>query len=255
MCFQLKVFLYLSVQFTLTTMKAEIPTAQNAIDHFFKGAFSIDVVLFTYIDNQIKFLLQKKQDHPIENEWGLPGKLISPNQDTDEAVQEMMEEMLGKTEFYKRQLKTFSELDRHPLGRIITIAFYGLIANDVYPKKLKPNLKWVNLEGEYDLTLDHNKILEEAKIELKDSLMWKPDVFHLLPKKFVFADLIEVYRILFNKNIDVANFRKKVLASKLVKPTGEFKPRYKSHGRPAEYFIYSPKSKQKIEKDGDFFNF
>ena len=234
--------------------KAAEPT-KDTFKHFFNGAFSVDIVLIAYLDGSLKFLLQKKQDYPLVNEWGLPGDLILPKQDTDKAIDELLIKNIGHSDVFKSNLRAFSELNRHPLGRIITIAFYGLISFDKVPNKLPENLKWANLEANYELTLDHNHILEEAKKKFKENLIQKPVVFNLLPEKFIISDLIKIYELAFDKKVDVANFRKRIVSSKMIRATGEFKQRYKSHGRPAEYYTYEGQIKKKSEKESILFNF
>ena len=230
-------------------------STKETFKHFFNGAFSVDIVLIAYLDGSLKFLLQKKQDYPLVNEWGLPGELILPEQDTEKAIDDLLIKDIGHADVYKSNLRAFSELNRHPLGRIITIAFYGLIRFDKVPAKLPTNLRWVDLDVNYELTLDHNHILEEAKKAFKENLIQKPVVFNLLPKKFIISDLIKIYEIAFEKKVDVANFRKRIVSSKMIRSTGEFKQRYKSHGRPAEYYTYEGLTKTKSEKESILFNF
>ena len=38
-----------------------------------------------------------------------------------------MTDLIGTNEFYKKQLKAFSDVNRHPMGRVISFAYYGLI--------------------------------------------------------------------------------------------------------------------------------
>ncbi len=72
------------------------PITTIPVDHFFRGAFSIDMVLITFIDDELKVLLQEKNEPPHEGELGLPGKLILPIEDTDQAMNNFMTELIGK---------------------------------------------------------------------------------------------------------------------------------------------------------------
>ena len=47
-------------------------------DKYFRGGYSIDIVLLTFKNNELRILLQKKIDHLEGNQWGLPGKLMLP---------------------------------------------------------------------------------------------------------------------------------------------------------------------------------
>ena len=79
-------------------------------------------------------------------------------------------------------------------------------------------------------------------------------MFELLPEKFILSQLISIYEQAFEQNIDKPNFRRQVLTSGLVTPTGEFKKTKNSLGRPAE--LYSKKTLAKVAlKDRIHFNF
>ena len=43
----------------------KMPITQN-IEHFFRGAFSVDIVLISFHNQSLKLLLQKKKDLPIK---------------------------------------------------------------------------------------------------------------------------------------------------------------------------------------------
>jgi len=212
---------------------------QNSLDHFFRGAFSIDMVLITFHNQKLKILLQEKKDLPGGKQLGLPGKLILPNEDTDEAIDNLMVSILGNAEFYKKQLRAFSELDRHPLGRIITFAYYGLIPFKKIDKNIFEELHWADFDNMPKLSLDHNHILNEVFKRFKKGLNRHPLVFQLLPEKFILSDITTIYEKAFNQKLDLPNFRKRILNGGLVAPSGEFKKSEKGYGRPAELYMQS----------------
>ena len=228
----------------------------NSIDHFFRGAFSVDILLITYHDKKLKILLQEKKEIPFQNECGLPGELILPNEDVDEAMEKLMTSLVGQSNFYKKQLTTFSNINRHPLGRIVTFAYYGLIPFERLNQNLSSELKWCEISKRPKLILDHNDIFEKVLQHFREDLLSHAIVFHILPDKFILSDVIHVYEQTLDETFDVRNFRKKILSSGTIKPLGEFR-KSKSHGgRPAELYELNT-NKKKIVKDRirfDLFN-
>lgn len=211
-----------------------IDTSQLPLDHFFRGAFSIDIVLLTYHDKSLKVLLQKKKDLPDQSEWGLPGKLLLPNEETDAAMDELILAMIGTSDFYKKQLQAFSDLDRHPLGRVITFAYYGLIAFERLPEALREDLRLIDLEDAKGLSYDHDKILKNVLNKFRKGLMRHPTVFELLAEEFILSDLIGIYNLAFGTKYDNSNFRRRLKKSKFIQPLGKFYDPPGFIGRPAE---------------------
>ena len=165
---------------------------------------------------KLQILLQTKRDVPFEGELGLPGKLILPNEDNNAALREMMRKHIGTDDFYRKELKTFSALDRHPLGRIITFAYYGLIPFERLEGALGKDLHWCPIRELPSLCADHNEIVKQVFWRFRKGLLRHPLVFQLLPSKFALSEIIAIYEQAFGEKMDKPNFRKKVLNSGLM---------------------------------------
>ncbi len=88
---------------------------------------TVDMILLTVSDNQLKLLLVKRKDHPFIHDWALPGGFINFDEDMDAAVQrELAEETSITKDTYFRQLYTFGSANRDPRTRIITTAYLSL---------------------------------------------------------------------------------------------------------------------------------
>lgn len=229
-------------------------THSLSIDHFFRGAFSIDLVLITFKDGELKLLLQNKDEEPFRDLLGLPGKLILPNEATEMAAKELAVSLIGTSNFYRKQLTAFSDVDRHPLGRVVTFAFYGLIPQSKLVNKLSDKLSWHPLNDVPHLSYDHDKILKNILKRFRKGLLRHPTVFELLDDEFLLPDMIAVYEQAFQQKVDAPNFRKQVRKSELIQPLGKFRQGPNMVGRPAEYHRFN-KSKYKQMKDRIQFNF
>lgn len=210
----------------------------ESLDHFFRGAYSIDIVVITFHLGRLKILLQKKEEAPYEDQLGLPGKLILPNEDTDKALNKLLNSLIGTSDFYKKQLRAFSEVDRHPLGRVITFAYYGLVPYEQIILPLSAQLSWHVMDAIPTLSYDHNYILSAVLKRFRKGLLRHPNVFELLPNEFIISEMISIYEQAFNTKLDAPNFRKQVKNSQLVRALGKSRENKGSMGRPAELYTF-----------------
>lgn len=229
-------------------------THYTSIDHFFRGAFSVDLAVITFHEGKLKLLLEEKTEHPFENTFGLPGNLILANENTDAAIDGISSKLLGTSDFYKKQLRAFSDVDRHPLGRVITFVYYGLIPYDSIKQSKSKKLKWVSIHQIPELPYDHNKIVNHIIKRFKKGLNRHPNVFHLMPYEFTLTELIQIYEITFDKKIDHSNFGKQVKNSELIEPLSKVKSQGNKTGRPPQLYKFN-QSKYKVRQERIQFNF
>ncbi len=227
----------------------------TSIDHFFRGAFSVDIVIITYNNNDLHFLLEKKSETPFENTFGLPGSLILPNENTDQAINTICKKAVGINQFYTKQLRAFSDIDRHPLGRVISFAYYGLIPFEKAKINDTKNYKWVKISNITELPYDHNKIVNHVIKRFKKGLLRHPNVFELMAEEFTLSEVIHVYETTFNRKIDHSNFGKQIKTSELIEPLEKKRGNSNKTGRPAQLYKFN-KTKYKVnKKDKIQFNF
>jgi 8-oxo-dGTP diphosphatase len=234
---------------------AQNPSTADTIEKFFKAAFSVDLVLFTFSKGGLKVLLMEKQEEPYTGMLGFPGKLIAPNEDTDRSLTEYVKDLMGLEGFYFKQLKALSEVGRHPMGRVVTIAYYGLVEVSRLPSELPEGLNWHGIKDLPELSFDHNKIFKVAMNRFKKGLSRHPTVFELLPERFILADMMKIYEQAFGRKLDKPNFRRRVRKSELIKPAGTLKKEDGLMGRPPEYYSFDKSSYVAKPFDPIVFNF
>jgi 8-oxo-dGTP diphosphatase len=112
---------------------------------------------------------------------------------------------------YLEQVGAFGGLDRHPSGRVITIAYYSLIDIKHHRLQLSHNeLNWHPVNEIKKLAFDHKVILDACLRRLQQQVMDYPIVFNLLPEKFSLRQLQELYEAILGVELDRRNFRKKI---------------------------------------------
>ncbi|MFT4756890.1 MAG: 8-oxo-dGTP diphosphatase [Vicingaceae bacterium] len=221
-------------------------------EHFFRGAYSVNIGVITFKSGKLSILLQQKEDYPSQNEIGLPGKIILPNEETEIALEKLMINLLGRNDFYRKQLDAFTAVNRHPLGRVVCFAYYGLIPFENIDETLLKNLHWEPLNKIPKLCYDHDEIVKMILHRFRKGLLRHPRVFEFLPTKFTIMDVIKIYEQAFSTKIDASNFGKQVLKSNLVTPNGEYR---KDAGRPAKLYEFNKSAYIKEPKNKMSFNF
>ncbi|MCB9959430.1 MAG: hypothetical protein H6843_12580 [Rhodospirillaceae bacterium] len=86
------------------------------------------------------------------------------------------------------------------------------------------------------MALDHRRILATAMGRLRGKLKYRPLVFELLPEAFTLFRLQQVVEALSGVRLHKQNFRRLLVANRLVEPTGRRVAG--TGGRPAELFAF-----------------
>ena len=186
---------------------------------YFKSAFSVDNVIFGFDEGDLKVLVIKRKKSPFLNKWALPGDLVFPNEDLDTACQRVLEERTGLKNVYLEQVKAFGAVTRHPMGRVITIAYYSLVKINNFPivkKAPEEEVEWIPVRFLDDMAFDHNEILDACLGRLKESVRSRPIGFELLPREFTLTELQHLYESILETELDKRNFRKKILSMNLI---------------------------------------
>lgn len=209
-------------------------------------AVTIDIVIFTIRQDELKVLLIKRALPPHRNQWALPGGFIKLEESLEEGAKRELQEETGVTGVYLEQLYTFGRPDRDPRERVITVAYYALIPSDeLEPKAASDaeNVSWFGLKELPDLAFDHKRILKMAHERLVAKLDYSTIAFQFMPKDFTLSELQHVYEVILREQIDKRNFRKRILSLNLIKETG--KARKVGAHRPAK--LYRVKNPNRID--------
>ena len=172
------------------------------------ASITVDCVLFGFNEGKLKVLLIKRSSDPEMGKWALPGGYLEKDETLEKTAQRVLEMLTGLSNIYMEQLKSFSALDRNPLARVITMAYYALVNPANYP--LKPSWHaseayWCELDRLPNLGFDHKKILDTAISFLKKGIQVKPVGFELLPLKFTLKELQDLYEAILGKKMDRRN--------------------------------------------------
>jgi len=222
---------------------------EKKFDDYPHPAVTVDVVIFTVKDKELKVLLVKRKNEPFKNKWAIPGGFVRMNESLEEATKRELFEETGVKDVYLEQLYSFGEVDRDPRGRVITIAYFALISLEKAAQKLRATtdvseVAWFPISKLPELAFDHAKILEYAKKRLRWKFEYTTVAFSLLDKKFTLSEVQKIYEIIFQKKFDKRNFRKKLLSLNILESAG--KEKEVSH-RPPQLFSLKKKIGEIVE--------
>jgi 8-oxo-dGTP diphosphatase len=206
----------------MTAEVKNLPELKTEVQSINKIGLSVDCVIFGFDDNQLKVLLIRSDVKQYQNRFTLLGDLVQPNEDLDEAAQRILKKRTGLNDIYLEQLHTFGAVNRHPAGRVVTVAYSSLI--NVQHHKLRTNeneLHWHNVNEVEQLAFDHQQIFNLSLQHLQKRVQEHPLGLKLLPKKFSLRELQNLYEAILNKKLDRRNFRKKFFAMDLLIDTNE----------------------------------
>ncbi|WP_299524629.1 NUDIX domain-containing protein [Winogradskyella sp.] len=215
---------------------------------------SVDAVVFGYEDGEISVLLIRRKYDPYKGKWAIPGGFVLNDESLEQAVERELQEETGIKINYLEQLYTFGKPSRDPRGRVVSVAYFGLVRPNtfkIFASTDAEEVQWFNINELPELSFDHEEILNMAIKRLKDKITYEPIGFELLDKKFPFSDLEKLYTTLLGRPIDRRNFRKKIISLNVLDELDEKVS--KGSGRPANLFQFNQKRYFQLKKEGIIF--
>ncbi|MEA3276321.1 MAG: NUDIX domain-containing protein [Pseudomonadota bacterium] len=200
-------------------------------------AVTTDVAAFTIRDGRLQLLLIRRGQEPFKGQWALPGGFLGIDEDLERCALRELEEETGVTGVYLEQLYTFGRPGRDPRERVVSVAYYALVASERLNVKAASDAAeaaWFAVGDFPALAFDHGEIIRIAHERLMAKLDYSTIAFQLMPETFTLRELQEVYEILLDAELDKRNFRKWALALEQIEETGEVRRR--GRHRPARVY-------------------
>lgn len=210
-------------------------------DDYERPSVTVDVVLFAFLENDLKVLLVRRKHWPYAGYWAIPGGFIRIDESLEEAAQRELYEETGISDVYLEQLYTFGDPDRDPRTRVITVAYFALVSADQARQARggddAAEARWWSMYDLPPLAFDHERILRYALQRLRWKLEYTALGFLLLPETFTLSELQAVYETVLHEKLDKRNFRRKILAADVLEETGEYREGRKH--RPAKLYRFA----------------
>ncbi|MBP6431368.1 MAG: NUDIX hydrolase [Ferruginibacter sp.] len=224
-----------------------LSVVQSEVESLNKVALSVDCVIFGFDDNMLKVLLIRSDFKKYLGKWSLLGDLVNPNEDLDAAAYRVLKKRTGLNDIYLEQLETFGAVNRHPAGRVVTVAYSSLINIQNHKLNITDNeLHWHDVKSVSDLAFDHQQIFELSYKRLQKRIQEHPLGFNLLPKKFSLRGLQNLYEAILDTKLDRRNFRKKFFAMDFLIDTNELETNVPH--RPGKLYKFNHEKYEKKKK-------
>jgi 8-oxo-dGTP diphosphatase len=190
-----------------------------------RPSVTVDLVILTVQDKDLKVLLVRRDAHPFKGRWALPGGFVRVSDDRKDqgedldaaAVRELEEETGLSQSVFLEQVRTFGKPGRDPRMRVISVAYYALVRSTLVPLVRAggdvSHTRWFSTaelpnEG---LAFDHAEILDAAIDRARRDLDRSGIAFELVPETFTIQELRAVHEAIGGAPLDPGNFRKKFL--------------------------------------------
>lgn len=193
-------------------------------DAYARPAVTVDIVIFTVVDCELKVLLVSRSEHPFKGCLALPGGFVrvgdaqaDQGEDLDRAAERELAEETGlpRGAAFLEQLGAFGKAGRDPRMRVISVAYFALVRPTLVPL-VRPGgdasaVQWVTVSDALDaaLAFDHHEILSAALARLRREVDTGTIAFALVPEAFSIPELRVVHQVIKGAPLDPGNFRKR----------------------------------------------
>ncbi len=190
----------------------------------FEGfALTVDMVIISVFDENLKILLVKRKYPPFENCWALPGGFVEKDEDIEPAAKRELEEETGVKNISLEQFGIFGKPGRDPRGRTVSAVYFAVVNHAQIQPVASDDAKevrWFSLNSMPELAFDHQEVIIKAVETLRREIENTPIVSALLPQEFKMAELLRLYEIILNRNLDDKRFRTEILRTDFLKGVG-----------------------------------
>ncbi len=181
-------------------------------------AVTTDCVVLTCEDSCAKVLLIRRGGEPYKGCWAFPGGFLQMDETAEEGTLRELQEETGMSEVAVREAGVFSDPDRDPRERVITIAFYALVRpSKVMGADDAAEAAWFPVDDLPELAFDHHEIFEAAMERMRRDIRFEAIGFDLLDESFTVQDLRHLYETILGAGFDFCEFRKKFVNSGILK--------------------------------------
>ncbi len=200
-------------------------------DHPFVCVDAVVFSIHTYDEDNYRKLpipklcvaLYKRKEVPFKDLWCLPGGFINIDETPEQSIKRNVLKKIHVSDCYLEQLYTFSQINRDPRARIISISYLGLISEK---QSQKLDCKWFDIILEddtlslicdditlfqQDLGFDHIDIIKYAITRLRAKVTYSDVIFDLLPERFTLTQYQNAFEAITGELQQVANFRRKII--------------------------------------------
>ena len=200
-----------------------------------RPSVTVDILLFTVDAEELKVLLIRRDTMPFYGKWAIPGGFLHMDESAREAAVRRIREEAGVENVHLEQLYTFSEVDRDPRTRVISIAYFACVprgklgfqaGTETSEAALfsvhggdgikNPDLFLTGPDRERlekkDLAFDHWTIIRTAVERMRGKIDYTELAFGFLKDQdsFTLTELRQIFEAILDHPLDIGNFRRTI---------------------------------------------
>ena len=218
-------------------------------------AVTVDIVILTVIERDLKVLLIERGTGPYRGSWALPGGFKRSDETLDEAAKRELREETRVEVSTLQQFGAYGDPGRDPRTDVVTVAYFAVVprpeavrgGTDAKTAELWSLRKVMNDPSM--LAFDHAEILRDALARAEVDLGVTELATAFVGPEFTLSELQSVYEAVWNEELDAANFRRSLLPKRhqalpdseptlalYLERTGRLSRSNRRGGRPPELF-------------------
>lgn len=207
---------------------------------------ALDCIIFGFDRNELKLLLIKRDFEPEKGNWSLMGGFLKKHESLDESAERILNKLTGLENIYLEQLQAFGEVNRDPVERTVSVAYYALIDILSHSEEIAEDYSasWFSIHELPELIFDHRQMVDSALKRLRHKASTHPVGFELLPEKFTLPELQKLYEAIYDTQIDKRNFRRRMLGTDVLRKTNQKQKKFSKKGA----WLYEFDSQKYFEK-------
>lgn len=147
-------------------MKREIYTYEYP-----RPSVTADCVIFRRDAEGLSVLLIERANDPFKGCWAFPGGFMEIDESSEACAKRELKEETGLEVDDMKLVGAFTEVDRDPRGRTISLAYYAILekaGTEVKGTDDAAQARWFPLDSVPELAFDHDTILRMALDKIRN---------------------------------------------------------------------------------------
>ncbi len=191
---------------------------------------TVDLMILRVGGGKLWLYLSRRPSPPYEGLWALPGRFVDIDMSAENAAEGLIGEMLPHRDVYLEQLYTFTDVNRDPRGRVISVGYLAVVPSfrsalsdpgtKLHPFEAGLRGSEIRLTGDDgtvltggDMAFDHGSIAAAGIGRLRGKIDYTDIAFRFLKDTecFSLGEMQEIYEAVLGRPLDKSNFRRSIL--------------------------------------------
>lgn len=178
-----------------------------------------DIVIFTIREERLHVLLVRRGKEPYRRMHAIPSGFMRPGESLEHTARRELKEETGLdvSGIRLRRLRTYSDPERDPRGRVVSTVFLAILPNlpEVTGATDAYRADWVEVEeslwsDDSGLAFDHGDILRYDLERARHLLELTTLAVDFCEELFTISDLRKVYEAVWGVELNPGNFQRQV---------------------------------------------